>query len=577
MAKLPEAGDLFEGKYRIEHEIGSGGFAAVFRGVDQATGRAVAIKILIPLQHEDDYSERLTARFEREARLLAGLRSQHTVTLYEFGRSVDDLLYLVFEFVDGTTLGDLVRLKGAQAPERVVSILRQTCTALHEAHLSGILHRDIKPANIMVYDHLEMRDVVKLLDFGIAKPIATTDLADVADETITTMGAVLGTPRYMSPEQLARQELTPASDIYSLGLVAYELLMGERAINEETVTGILRAQLAVEAIEFPRDRGIPRGLRTVVEKMLARRPGERYQDLSVVVRDLEDWDDADMSLGVMRLSIAGLVVGAALLVAAFFLADGRRDVQAAPVEREVITLGTPAWSVPLDSPGVTYAWLGSSVEYELKGGDDPRAISPSARAVIAVERTGVPIVPGKRFIGNLLDWDGRSLDTSIVVFEVDEPTFQAMGHAQIDALGVARPLVARVSTRALESALEFGLPIDVTALGWERWVEPKDLKAARPEDSLRLKTDWREVDFLAAKAKSIRAQSARDWTGVLRACGPLAGHYRDCAMFAARAHRERDEFDEACYWYRWIEETPSGFECLSTGTRPSYTDLPPER
>ena len=574
MADLPEPGDLFEGKYLIEDEIGSGGFAAVYRAVDQATERVVAIKILVPLEHETDYSERLTARFEREARLLAGLRSQHTVTLFEFGRSVDGLLYLVFEFVDGTTLRDLVRLKGPQAPERVVTILRQVCTALHEAHQSGVLHRDIKPANIMVHDHLEMRDVVKLLDFGIAKPIAGN--SEVDDETITTFGSVLGTPRYMSPEQLAHQELSPASDIYSLGLVAFELLTGTRAIDEESPTGILRAQLSTEPIEFDRDSAVPRGLRHTVEKMLAKKRDARYQDLAAVVRDLEDWDDDDMPAGVVRLAVVGLVLGVALLAAALVIGDQPRKAVAVSVERDPVTFGEPAWVVPLDTAGLTFTWISSTTDYELAGGSDPRGIPPVTRGAVAVERDGVAVEPGVRWVGSLIDWDGRKLQHEIVLRRVDEPRFRAMGEAQMAAIRLARPFISTVYTQALGRALELGHDVAITKVGWEKWIE--DVKGSPPPtDGLILQQESSDLPFIFARAKTIRANGARNWRGVLEACGPLAGTNRFCARHVARAHLKRGELDEACYWYERIEEVPAGTTCLSSGTRPLYTDLPPER
>lgn len=558
MNDLPAPGDLFEGKYRIEREIGSGGFAAVYRAVDQTTGRNVAIKILVPLEHESHYSERLQSRFEREARLLAGLRSQHTVTMYEFGRSEGGLLYLVFEFVDGTTLRDLVRVKGAQPPERVVAILGQVCTALHEAHQSGVLHRDIKPANIMVYDHLEMTDVVKLLDFGIAKPMAGAEDAP-DDETITTAGAVLGTPRYMSPEQLAHQELTPASDIYSLGLVAFELLTGERAIDEETVTGIMRAQLSSDGVSFPRDRLIPSGLRHIVEKMTAKTRSQRYQDLGAVLRDLEHWEDADLPSGVVRVAVVGLVLGLALLAAALILADRRPDNDAVPVPRPATTLGRPAWEVSLDTRGLTFEWLGSTTEYRLKGSADPRAIEPLARSVVAVEREGVAVASGFRWVGSLADWSGESLDHRFVVRKVTESDFHAMVQAEMDGIRAGRPFVGRVQDAAVKAAIDAGNTVQTTQVGWNRYLPNSD--SDESPDGLPVAQSEDEPPFAFAKAKAMRAEAAKEWQAVIDVCLPYARTRPFCARRVAHAYRLKGNLVEACKWYAHVGEHPTGLAC----------------
>ena len=568
MAALPQPGELFEGKYLIAEEIGSGGFASVFKATDEATDRVVAIKILVPLEHESDYGERLHQRFQREARLLAGLRSQHTVTLYEFGASESGLLYLVFEFVAGTTLRDLLRLKGAQSAERVVNILRQACTALHEAHQCGILHRDVKPANIMVYDHLEMRDVVKLIDFGIAKPMAGTG-DDLDDATITTFGSVLGTPRYMSPEQLAHQELTPASDIYSLGLVAFELLTGGRAIDEETVTGILRSQLSAEAITLPRDRGIPRGLRVVVEKMIERRRDDRYQDLAQVVRDLDDWDDVDMPPTVMRLAVGGVVVGAALLVVAALLGRGETPVAAVPVQRPAVALGTPAWVLPVDAPGLAFAWIGSTQEYRLVGGSDARFIHPIARRVVSVERDGVAVPPGRRFVADLSEWDGVTMSYEMTVREFGEEDFVMMARAEMAAISIARPFIERVYTTAIEQAVARGHDIEQSKVWTPPLLDAKPKSKGGTDDGLDIAMPGGN-QFTFAHQATLRAAAHNDWYSVIRECIQFADSHTGCARQVARAHHKRDEPDEACYWYRQIESIPAGMDCSKEVPRPSY-------
>lgn len=293
---LPRPGEVFEGRYRIDQQIGEGGFAAVFRATDTQTGQPVAIKILTPGDEEWMRVDKLSRRFEREARLMGELNNEHTVTLLEFSRSANNQLYLVFEYVDGTTLGELVDRFGALPPRRVVSILQQVLSALEEAHQIGVLHRDIKPDNVMVYQHMGIRDLVKLIDFGIAKPLGREEGGSYDGTKLTTAGLVLGTPRYMSPEQFTGSRLTPATDIYSLGLVAFELLVGLPAVDADSSTGIVREQLSPEPFKVPRDADVPAGLRKVVEKMTAKSRGERYAQVSEVLADLKNWEGGGFSL-----------------------------------------------------------------------------------------------------------------------------------------------------------------------------------------------------------------------------------------------------------------------------------------
>ena len=159
---LPAAGHVFERKYRIVDMIGAGGFARVYRASFEDVGRDVAIKILVPqFSGPNPYPDELVQRFHREARAVADLKSPHTVTLHDFGRANNGLLYMVFEFVDGTPLDVLVQEHGALGSERTVRIVQQTLHSIKEAHAVGILHRDIKPANIMLFDYMDETDKVK--------------------------------------------------------------------------------------------------------------------------------------------------------------------------------------------------------------------------------------------------------------------------------------------------------------------------------------------------------------------------------------------------------------------------------
>lgn len=282
--QFPEVGERFLERYEVVEVLGSGGMSRVYGAVQVGLDRKVAIKVLAPVGLEsmkDDDFDRLCRRFEREAQIVSKLRSPHTMVMYDFGRH-DPLLYMILEWIEGRTLHDVVKQEGALAESRVVRILRQSLASLAEAHEMGVLHRDIKPQNIMVYEHLDNPDYVKVLDFGIAKVAG----AEKKETQLTGEQAVVGTPSYMSPEQILAQELGPPSDIYSLGLVAYELLFGVVAVESESNFSTMAHHLSPEPIEIPPDQMLSEGMRAVLSRMVAKNKDERYQTARDVMDDL---------------------------------------------------------------------------------------------------------------------------------------------------------------------------------------------------------------------------------------------------------------------------------------------------
>lgn len=285
-ATFPKSGELFEGRYRVGPMIGAGGFARVYRAHQEDLGREVALKILTPGE-EGSYDDKLVERFNQEARVVSRLRDPHTITMFDYGRTNTGLLYMVFEYVNGVSLSKLIATEAPLSPARAVKILRQVLSSLEEAHALGMLHRDIKPGNIMVFEHVGRPDQVKLLDFGIAKMTGSQVKAD-----LTADGALIGTPRYMSPEQIRGEDLSPRSDVYSMGLVAYELLMGRKAIESNSSVTIIGKQLDPTSFALPPMTNVPEGLRRVVNKMMAKDAEQRFATCSEVLQALEKWDDA---------------------------------------------------------------------------------------------------------------------------------------------------------------------------------------------------------------------------------------------------------------------------------------------
>ncbi|MEB2322960.1 MAG: protein kinase, partial [Sorangiineae bacterium] len=215
-------GQMLGGRYLVRRVIGEGGMGVVYEA-DQRMGshlRKVAIKTLLP---ELSHDHTLVSRFYRECGTVSQLEHPNTIRFYDFGETPDGALYIAMEYVDGVALTDVLG-RGPMPVPRALDILRQVCGALEEAHGLGIVHRDLKPDNIILTERAGDPDFVKLLDFGIA---TRTGPAGDRQTKLTQQGTVLGTPPYMSPEQLAGEPLDGRSDLYSLAVIAYEMLTGQ--------------------------------------------------------------------------------------------------------------------------------------------------------------------------------------------------------------------------------------------------------------------------------------------------------------------------------------------------------------
>jgi eukaryotic-like serine/threonine-protein kinase len=244
---------LAAGRYRVERELGHGGMATVYLAHDEELGRPVAVKLL-PERLADDDSFR--ARFLREARLAGRLSHPNVVRVYDAGEA-DGRPFIVMEYVPGTSLAESGRLPAACVAELGV----QACAGLQHAHEAGLVHRDVKPANLLVRDD----GVLKIVDFGIARAAESTRHTEV--------GTLLGTAAYLAPEQIAGEDAAPASDIYSLGAVLYELLTGRPpyAFSSLAELASLQAEGLIEPVRDA-EPGVPRELEAAVMHALAREP-----------------------------------------------------------------------------------------------------------------------------------------------------------------------------------------------------------------------------------------------------------------------------------------------------------------
>jgi len=266
--------DILNGQFQILQKIGSGGMGSVYKALQPAMNRMVAVKILHPkLANRKD----LVSRFRREARAMSHLTHPNTVKVLLYGELEDGSLYIVMEYLDGKNLNQTVRSEGPMPIQRGLPILIQACNALEEAHRAGIIHRDLKPENIFVTQSGGMKDYAKVLDFGLAK--VTEREMRPGSIILTQEGMVFGTPEFMSPEQAQGKTLSPASDIYSLAVILYEVLTGKLPFDAKNPMEFI--QLHVTQKPKPINERIPGKtfpplLWTVLDKALAKKTEDRY-------------------------------------------------------------------------------------------------------------------------------------------------------------------------------------------------------------------------------------------------------------------------------------------------------------
>jgi serine/threonine protein kinase len=268
----PLLGRVFDGKYRLDDRLGGGGMGTVYRATHLLIDRQVALKVLSQRFVGDQTAQQ---RFRREARAAGRMQHPNAVTVTDFGATEDGYLYIVMELLEGRTLRDLLAHEAPLDPARAVSMILQACAAVGQAHDSGLIHRDLKPANIFIEQRPNLPAVVKVLDFGVAK-FAVEEHEDDYD-TLTQVGAIIGTPRYMAPEQCSgAAQLTPAADVYSLGIILYEMLTGVVPFNADTPLAIALKQVS-EAPAPPRTivPTVPAALEKVVLHALQKNPSAR--------------------------------------------------------------------------------------------------------------------------------------------------------------------------------------------------------------------------------------------------------------------------------------------------------------
>jgi len=272
------------GRYVIQSEIGRGAMGVVYKAMDSVLERVVAVKT-VNMALERDHADKYEARFYQEARAAGGLNHPNIVTVYDAGKA-GDVVYMAMEYIEGVELRTLIGEGRQLAVAQALSIAAQVAEGLAYAHERGVVHRDIKPANIMVVAN----GPVKITDFGIARMRASADL--------TQTGVMLGSPKYMSPEQVIGKRADHRSDIFSLGVILYEMLCGAAPFNGENVTALMYQIVNfVPPAPSSINNAVPELLDYIVAKMLAKPLDQRYADAAELARDLRECERQLLAVG----------------------------------------------------------------------------------------------------------------------------------------------------------------------------------------------------------------------------------------------------------------------------------------
>ena len=279
-------GTVIADRYRIVSKIGEGGMGQVYLAEHVRMGRKCAVKMISPEMARTDAA---IARFNREAANASQINHPNVAQVYDFGEGPGGALYLAMEYVEGETLSAMVRRDGAFTVRRAATLTKQVADALAAAHHRGIVHRDLKPENILVTRQFDGSECTKVVDFGIAKTVQSDGSDDGTGQTLTAIGVAVGTPEYMSPEQLAGEKLDGRSDLYSLGLVFFHLLTADlphpRVTSRETLVARLTDPPRTLA-EVQPGRQWPKHLQTMLDYALATEPATRYPTAQEFALDL---------------------------------------------------------------------------------------------------------------------------------------------------------------------------------------------------------------------------------------------------------------------------------------------------
>src|SRR6185295_16347972 len=344
MATTTQTGQVLDGKYRLDSLLAEGGMGAVYRATHVMLGKTVAIKLI---RSAIVASPEIVRRFQREARAATALNHPNIVSVYDLGQTTDGTLYIAMEYIDGPSLKTLIQAGRPIPLTRTIAILRQVASALSTAHRHNIIHRDLKPHNIMLTEGLDGSEVAKLVDFGIAKTF---------DEStqLTNVGSALGTPYYMSPEQIEGRVVDARSDIYALGIILYEMLVGEVPFADQSTPAVLVKQLKERPVRPSlRNAAVPPSLEAIALRCLEKDPEQRFQSADAFAAALNEASATlnavagDVTLPMTRVAAPAPAAAASIQSDATVVTSP--DVAAAPSAAAPIAV-TPIAPAPAAAP-----------------------------------------------------------------------------------------------------------------------------------------------------------------------------------------------------------------------------------
>lgn len=380
----PLIGHVLGQRYRLEQRIGAGGMGTVYKATHVLMEKPVAVKVLRPELANDAYA---AGRFRREARSAGRIEHENCLAVSDFGQEADGTHYLVMEYLEGRTLWQTMKECGPLPVPRVVDLGSQIARALAAAHQQGVVHRDLKPENVMLVQRGERRDLVKVLDFGLAKVVQASE--ENAFTALTRHGMIFGTPRYMSPEQIEGRETDPRADLYGFGVILYEMVTGKLPFEDRSVVALLNKHVHEQPVP-PSLRvpalDLPVRLEQLILALMAKEADRRPAHAGEVVRELEA-----IALELERPGPAGDEVPAAGAPSGPVALPGRRGL---------------AWLLPACAGAAAGTVLTVATLLLVGALHDPRAAAPAAPAPVAEGPRPALRPPGDDLAGSVAAGSG---------------------------------------------------------------------------------------------------------------------------------------------------------------------------